>query len=381
MKKVSSKTEKRFKIVDDGQDRTSRNISMRNLQNATKPKCRKESVDWIIDGLNNVRIRDYLGPLYRYLTPAKLLPDLKSATHLLYNEEKPKPKFHNKDNGKEHKTERKNFTCLNCKEERHAASACPKPRSNNCFLCNEPGHRAKDCRSKVSADQSTSEGSDKRVLHILKDRKRLKYFKEAFIKGKMIKSYVDPGSEAVALREDAAHELGLEYHESSERLTGYGNGRVYTLGELQAELSIDGVSMIGKIHVVPNEAQSIPLRVGQPFTNGVVYESKPYEITFMHASDDIKEITPEQEAKTPIWAKKAMVIPNYYVGFVLVHTISPNEDLCQEGGIREDGRMMPRCFISTDKEGMSKVPILNMTGKNVNIKEGTLLSRAETIES
>ena len=52
----------------------------------------------------------------------------------------------------------------------------------------------------------------------------------------MIKSYVDPGSEAVALREDAAQELGLEYRESSERLTGYGNGRVPTLGELEAEL-------------------------------------------------------------------------------------------------------------------------------------------------
>ena len=101
----------------------------------------------------------------------------------------------------------------------------------------------------------------------------------------------------------------------------------------------------------------------------------------MHASDDMKEITPEQEAKTPIWAKKAMVIPNNYVGFVSLRTIFSNEDLCLEGGIREDGRMMPRCFISTDKEGMSKVPILNMTGKNVNIKEGRLLTRAETIES
>ena len=43
--------------------------------------------------------------------------------------------------------------------------------------------------------------------------------------------------------------------------------------------------------------------------------------------------------------------------------------------------MILRCFISTDKEGMSEVPILNMTGKDVNIKEGTLLMRAETIES
>ena len=42
VKKVSSKTEKRLKIMDDGQDRTSRDISMRNLQNATKRKCECE---------------------------------------------------------------------------------------------------------------------------------------------------------------------------------------------------------------------------------------------------------------------------------------------------------------------------------------------------
>ena len=34
---------------------------------------------------------------------------------------------------------------------------------------------------------------------------------------------------------------------------------------------------------------------------------------------------------------KAMVIPNNYVGFVSVSTIFPNEDLCLEERIREDG--------------------------------------------
>ena len=120
---------------------------------------KREIVEWIADGLTNGSIRDHLGPLSRYPTSTKLLPDMKSATHLLYNAEKPKLKFQNKDNGREQKTERKNFTCFNCKEEEHAASACPKPRSNNCFLYNKPGHQAKDCRSKVSAGQLTSVGS------------------------------------------------------------------------------------------------------------------------------------------------------------------------------------------------------------------------------
>ena len=72
------------------------------------------------------------------------------------------------------------------------------------FLCNNPGHRAKESKSKTSAGQSTSDGSHESVLHIQKGKKKLKYFKEAFIKGKMLINYVDPGSEAVALPEDAA---------------------------------------------------------------------------------------------------------------------------------------------------------------------------------
>lgn len=350
-------------------------------------KCNKagmsqrESIERIVDGINNSRIRDYLGPLSRYGNPSKLLPDLKSATHL-FQDEKQKPKFDsNGGNKKEIKSEKKKFTCFNCKEEGHAANVCTKPRNNNCFLCDKSGHLAKDCPTKCGKNSSQKTKSSKEVLHIQSGQRKLKYFKNACINGQTIKCYVDPGSEAVALREDIARELQLKYTESCDYLKGCGNGEVRTLGELEAEVSIDEVALLVKIHVVPDNSQNIPLIVGQPYIDGVICECIPYEITIMHASDDMKEITPEQEVKTPIWAREAKIIPNNYVGFVSVRTLFPNENLCLEGGIREDGRLMPRCFINTDKEGMSEVPILNMTGKDVNIKEGTILTRAETIDN
>ena len=65
------------------------------------------------------------------------------------------------------------------------------------------------------------EGSDKMVLHIQKGKKKLKYSKEVFIKEKMLESYVDPGSEAVALWEKATQQLGLEYRETSHSVQVY----------------------------------------------------------------------------------------------------------------------------------------------------------------
>lgn len=43
-------------------------------------KCRmsqKETIEWIVNGLNDTRFRDYLGPLNRYDRVNQLLPDLK----------------------------------------------------------------------------------------------------------------------------------------------------------------------------------------------------------------------------------------------------------------------------------------------------------------
>lgn len=62
----------------------------------------KEAVEWIVTGLNNVKFRDYLSPLSKYARPNMLLPDLKSASHLLPN------RMYHKDN-KDHKDKNRKF--------------------------------------------------------------------------------------------------------------------------------------------------------------------------------------------------------------------------------------------------------------------------------
>lgn len=37
-----------------------------------------EAIEWVVNGLDSVRLRDYLGPLARYKKPSQLLTDLRN---------------------------------------------------------------------------------------------------------------------------------------------------------------------------------------------------------------------------------------------------------------------------------------------------------------
>lgn len=132
-------------------------------------------------GLNNFKFRDYLGPLSKYTRPSMLLPDLKSASHLLQD------KVHHKDNkdpNKKNQTSQKASSvkiCFNCKGEGHTANQCEKPRSNVCFKCNATGHYAKYCTSTGTSETvSKSRNVSGQMLHIETSRSHSKYFKELF---------------------------------------------------------------------------------------------------------------------------------------------------------------------------------------------------------
>ena len=56
------------------------------------------------------------------------------------------------------------------------------------------------------------------------------------------------------------------------------------------------------------------------------------------------------------------VIPDNYVGHISVKSELVKSELCIEGGMRETGAMIPRCVITTDNDGKSILPILNITG-------------------
>ncbi|XP_017888659.1 uncharacterized protein LOC108630107, partial [Ceratina calcarata] len=154
--------------------------------------------------------------------------------------------------------------------------------------------------------------------------------------------------------------MGISYLEGTfESLTGYGNGTVTPVGMLTTSLTIDGVTAKVKIHVISQKYQPIPLIVGHPYTeqDHVEIVSRVNELLIRRV-DDSKADEPQ---KTILWVKEA--------------------DVSLEGGIREDGQLIPRCVVKADDQGMSMVPVLNISGGELVIDERTILTRGEAVMS
>lgn len=343
----------------------------------------KESIEWIILGIENTRIREYIGPLSRYDKPSKLLPDLKSAEQ--YIQEPEQSKRGNLDQKKIVSSKR----CFKCKEEGHIASRCTKSQAVVCFKCFEKGHYARDCKSGGGQHTSKPVGAlsnperttnQKTVMQITTQRTHSKYFKDAYINDRYIKCYVDLGSSCVTLREDIAESEGFTYLEGDyDPLTGYGNGELKPKGLMTVNLTIEGVTAKVKVHVVPRECQTIPLIVGHPYTEAshVIIISKPGELRIGTDANEMLQTEPTEKEKTALWATEATVIPNNFLGHVAVAGELRGCDVCVEGGIRENGQLIPRCLISTDDEGKTIIPVLNISGVDFMVKEGSTIARAD----
>jgi hypothetical protein len=146
-------------------------------------------------------------------------------------------------------------------------------------------------------------------------------------------------------------------------------------------LEIDGVGADVNFYVVPRETQKIPLLVGHPFTE------QPH-IRIIKTKDEIRvekdttatvNSTPE---KVVLWAKDASVIPENFLGHVVLRTNKINTDPCGEGGVRQivslDCGLVSRCVVKTDEIGNAVLPELNISGKDVTVKEGSKMARGET---
>lgn len=220
------------------------------------------------------------------------------------------------------------------------------------------------------------------MLHVNKNTHD-KYFKDAIFAGRPMRCYVDLGSSAVAVRQDAADELGVQYRRSQLRpLIGYGAGSVHPTGVLTAPLSIDGVEVLVEAHIVPNESQDVPLLVGHPYTEhpGVHILSTSTELRIALSVDDLVRDTAGPSGKTRLQAQKEQVIPSNYLGHITVSGTLSNRELCIEGGPRPMGALISRCIVETDSEGRTLIPILNVTGNDLTIRAGETVARGEHCE-
>lgn len=377
------------------------NYKRKNNQNVTEyffeklTLCNKasmlpeEAIEWIVRGLENNRFRDYLGPLHRYKYPSELLPDIKSADSYIGSVQKSVPVRSFNQNLKENQTGsfrnpvKKEVSCFRCHEKGHYSRQCPKGNVNNQIggQHREGGFSTSQSAGRLSSGSNNSSSFRKpeNAIQVIGNQSNhQKYFKDALINDKPIKSYVDLGSSCVTIRLEDAECNGFTFMESEDLqpLVGYGNGIVKPLGIFSAKITVDGVEAKCKIHVVPNSMQVVPLLIGHPFT-----EQKHVSVLSDHSGLKINQINFNIESvskdKAVLRADVNQVIPSNYLGHVTVVGDQKDVDVCINAGFRESGQVIPGCVVTTNECGKTVVPILNISESPLEIKEGCILARGD----
>jgi hypothetical protein len=239
-----------------------------------------------------------------------------------------------------------------------------------CFKCNEMGHYASRCekRERTTENAARQNVNVATENNILSNDSNLKFFKDAKINGKQLRSYVDLGSQVCALRDDCIAQLRLNCNwANTKEIMGYGGAITATLGDADVDLEIDGVVAKVKLQIVPKESQEVPLLVGHPFTEQghiqVIKTANELLIREVPVTENIST------SKVALWARDMSVIPNNFLGHVVVRTDVRERELCVEGGLREIGGVVPRCVVTTDKEGEADLPVLSISGRDVTVKK------------
>lgn len=233
----------------------------------------KRAVDCIVYGIDDRSVR--LGAeAARYESPEKLLPYLKNIKGGTFIAPFDRRKVKNTDNKTEvvpkQNVRDRVVTCYNCQQVGHYKSQCPKPiiRCNRCSLS---GHTAEKCPTAKNGTTSTAPKEAKSVLCINGlEPKSSKYYKQAFVNGVALDSFIDFGSTATMISVSGANSIQPGWKANGPAtlpsLRGFGEAIVQPLGVLQAEVVIDSVTANVDILVVPDEVMRIPLLVGQSFT-------------------------------------------------------------------------------------------------------------------
>ncbi|CAH1364853.1 unnamed protein product, partial [Tenebrio molitor] len=118
----------------------------------------------------------------------------------------------------------KDVLCFKCQKRGHISRNCTAkigetnkqsaPTATSqvmCFKCNEMGHYANHCEKRERTIENTARQNVNVATenNILFNDSNLKFFKDAKINGKQLKSYVDLGSQVCALRDDFIAQLRL----------------------------------------------------------------------------------------------------------------------------------------------------------------------------
>lgn len=296
----------------------------------------KDAVDCIIFGIDDRSVR--MGAeAVQFDDPNKLLSFLRNA-----NIQKPVNKQNSSNNtmtstnsnSQHHKNFKRNpnsnVQCYNCGLSGHYSNKCSQPLKR-CDKCNLIGHLSNDCPKDKPKDNSAIGVKDKTVMTIGNKNDNAKYFKQAFLNGVSLESFVDLGSQKTLLRETEAREILSNWNISDlDVLVGFGNSCVIPVGSCEVQIVIDGVAAVTEVLIVPDVyMKSYPMLVGHSFTeqNHIVIIKTSDELKIMLKADN------GEVEKFDIKMKEEVVIDNLKI--VAVYTEPAYDgDLFIEGGSR-----------------------------------------------
>lgn len=242
-------------------------------------RCRlsgKDAVDCILLGIDDRSVRTGAEAV-QFTEPDKLLVYLRSVKSIK-RPEKSVPRASAPDQGARQKTllrsnrEGKVLKCYNCGEDGHPSFKCKQPLKK-CDQCFKLGHLTANCPFKTSSslqNSSATASTEKSVKVVCNNNNNNqvenKYYKTAVIDKKPFLCYIDFGSQCTMMQWSAASNILTWDVNDLPVLRGFGNGTVKPLGKCTSKITIDTVTAEVQILIVPDQYLTVPLLVGQTFT-------------------------------------------------------------------------------------------------------------------
>lgn len=114
--------------------------------------------------------------------------------------------------------------CFNCSKYGHVSKYCLKPKKPKCTKCGKFGHEA----SIYTTNNVINDSSVVSLISLTPNKLNEKYFSDALVDKKTVKSYVDTESQLCLMRRSDAENQGLKIEslQNEIEVRGYGDGKL-----------------------------------------------------------------------------------------------------------------------------------------------------------
>lgn len=236
------------------------------------PVDEEEIVDYLIEGIPDVRLRDQ-ALMGGYSSTAALLKALEKITlrdggqqNASRRTDRQDTRNSGQNGGRRERASGErpgDRTCYNCGMRDHIGIHCPtKAEGPICFRCGVRGHLASKCPKRSDGQPKNSCAASKVSPP--------KFKKQVEVNDHKVTALIDTGSDLCLMREDLYVRIGSPLLSSNEvRFRGIGSGENITLGEFRAKLRVDGNAYSIVIRVIPNEIIEYEFLMGADFLDTV----------------------------------------------------------------------------------------------------------------